>query len=331
MATTEYRDLSAAEIIATLSRPAPTLVLCHARPDADALGSAMALALWLVQKGSKARVVCADEIPERLRFLTKDVQESILLSSVPAGFENARVITVDTASPAQLGDLWEHFKDRISLMIDHHARGVRYADGWITECAATGEMVYDLIADSGEDMSAKCSELLYAAISSDTGGFRYSNTTPGTHLRAAVLLESGIDAARINHLLLEVKSQKILAAEAEGFKHLHLYEEGRIAIVVFPYECKRALSLLDEHLETLIDVARRVSGVEIAAAIRQPSEESVFRLSTRASVDFDVSAVCALFGGGGHPRAAGATLTGFANMAQAEAAVLAAIRAQGRY
>ncbi len=328
MQKTEYRDLSAARIIAELSRPAPTLVLCHVRPDADALGSAMALSLWLRKKGSPAYVVCANEIPERLRFLAEGVQESVLLSSVPTGFENARVITVDTASPAQLGELWEIFQDRISLMIDHHERGTRYADGWVVGCAATGEMIYDLIADSGEDMSGKCSELLYAAISSDTGGFRYSNTTPGTHLRAAVLLESGIDAARINHLLLEVKSPKVLAAEAEGFKHLHLYEEGKIAIVVFPYECKRELSLADEHLETLIDVARRVAGVEIAAAIRQPSEESVFRLSTRASVDFDVSAVCAIFGGGGHPRAAGATLTGFANIVEAEQAVLAAIRAQ---
>jgi phosphoesterase RecJ-like protein len=329
MQITDYRDLSAAEILETLSLPQPTLVLCHARPDADALGSAMALSLWLQKKGSAAYVVCANEIPERLRFLCEGVQTSILLSSVPHGFENARVITVDTASPAQLGELWEVFKDRISLMIDHHERGTRYADGWVIGCAATGEMIYDLIADSGEDMGGKCSELLYAAISSDTGGFRYSNTTPGTHLRAAVLLESGVDAARINHLLLEAKSQKLLAAEAEGFKHLRLYEGGRIAILAFPYECKRALALEDEHLETLVDVARRVSGVEIAAAIRQPSEENVFRLSTRASVDFDVSAVCAVFGGGGHPRAAGATLTGFANIKEAEQAVLAAIRAQG--
>jgi phosphoesterase RecJ-like protein len=157
MVTTEFRDLSAAEIIARLSVPAPTLVLCHARPDADALGSAMALSLWLSQKGSAAYVVCANEIPERLRFLAEGVQESVLLSSVPRGFENARVITVDTASPAQLGDLWDVFKDRICLMIDHHERGTRYADGWVVGCAATGEMIYDLIADSGEDMTKKCS------------------------------------------------------------------------------------------------------------------------------------------------------------------------------
>ena len=328
MPTTEYRDLSLGEIIAALGVPVPTLVLCHVRPDADALGSAMALSLWLQKKGSPARVVCANEIPERLRFLTEGLQDSVLASAIPAGFENARVITVDTASPAQLGELWEAFGAQISLMIDHHERGTRYADGLVQGCAATGEMIYDLIATSGEDMDSRCSELLYAAISSDTGGFRYSNTTPGTHLRAAALLESGIDAARINHLLLEVRSPKLLSAEAEGFRRLHLYEEGKVAIIAFPYATKRDMDLADEHLETLVDVARRVSGVEIAAAIRQPTKEPIFRLSTRASVDFDVSAVCATFGGGGHPRAAGATLSGFADIEKAEQAVLAAIRAQ---
>ena len=164
MATTEYRDLSAVEIITALCEPVPTLVLCHVHPDADALGSALALSLWLEKKGSPARVVCADEIPGRLRFLAEGVQDSILLTAVPQGFENARVITVDTASPAQLGALWEVFKDRISMMIDHHERGTRYADGFVVGCAATGEMIYDLIADSGEDMSGKCSELLYAAM-----------------------------------------------------------------------------------------------------------------------------------------------------------------------
>ena len=328
MERTDFKVLDGDRVRELLSAPAPTLILCHAHPDADALGSAFALSLWLGQKGSPSYCLCADEIPERLRFLTEGLQESVLISSMPKAFENARVVTVDTAAPIQLGALWEVFGDRVFLMIDHHERGTRYADGWVAPCAATGEMIYDLIADSGEDMSARCSELLYAAISADTGGFRYSNTTPGTHLRAAVLLESGIDAARINHLLLEVKSPKLLKAEALGFERLHLYDEDKIAILTFPYELKAKHALQNEHLETLVDVARRVSGVEIAVAIRQENDAPVFRLSSRAAVDFDVSAVCATFGGGGHPRAAGATLTGFEDIGVAEQAVLTAIRAQ---
>lgn len=329
MTTHEYAALTLDEVRARLCRPQPTLVLFHVHPDADAIGSAFALALWLKEKGSEAFCVCADEIPSRLAFLVEGLQESVLPSAIPAGFENARVITVDTAAPAQLGALYEQFGARISLMIDHHERGTRYADGVVIGCAATGELIYDLIAEDGADMSARCSELLYAAISSDTGGFRYSNTTPATHLRAAALLASGIDHAALNHRLLEMKSPKLLAAEHAGYERLHFYDGGRIAILTFPYALKSALSLADEHLETLVDVARRVEGVEIAVSIRQPSESPVFRASMRAAVEFDVSAVCAVFGGGGHRRAAGATLTDCADIEAAELAVLQAIRAQG--
>jgi phosphoesterase RecJ-like protein len=267
-------------------------------------------------------------VPQRLQFLTEGLQESVLPASLPAGFEGARVVTVDSASPMQLGALYEQFGTRISLMIDHHERGTRYADGLVASTAAAGELIYDLIGEELAVLPLRCAELLYAAITTDTGGFRYSNTTPGTHRRAAALLERGIDAARLNHLLLEVKSQKLLIAENAGFPRLHFYEEGRVAIVTFPYALKKELGLTDENLETLVDMARRVAGVEIAVAIRQPHAENVFRVSTRASVDFDVSAVCAVFGGGGHPRAAGATLTGFDGIDAAEAAVLDAIRAR---
>lgn len=325
MPTTEHKQLTGEQVLQALSVPQPTLILFHVHPDGDAVGSAFALKLWLAEMGSPAYCVCADEIPERLAFLTKGLQESVLPASIPAGFENARVVTVDTASPAQLGALYQLFEGRISLMIDHHGRGTLYANAWVVPTAATGELIYDLIAASGKNTPVRCGELLYAAITTDTGGFRYSNTTPQTHLRAAALLESGIDAARLNHLLLETKSQKLLAAEHAGYERLHFYREGKIAIVTFPYELKMEMGLEDEHLGTLSDLARGVQGVEIAVAIRQPNAEPVFRVSSRASVEFDVSAVCAAFGGGGHPRAAGATLTGFADIAKAEAAFLAEI------
>ena len=94
---------------------------------------------------------------------------------------------------------------------------------------------------------------------------------------------------------------------------------------MLPYALKAELGVRDEHLETLVDVARRVQGVEIAVAIRQPSEEPIFRVSTRSSVDFDVSAVCAEFGGGGHVRAAGATIREAQSIEQAEELVVNAI------
>ncbi len=317
------------EVRALLATPAPTLVLFHARPDADAIGSAFALREWLEASGSAAYCLCADEVPARLRFLTEGIQDSVLVDSLPQGFENARVVSVDSAAPAQLGALYEQYGERIELMIDHHGRGTPYADYLIVpEAAATGEIIYDLFALSGKDASVRCGELLYAAISGDTGGFRYSNVTGDTHRRAAALVEGGVDTARINHLLLETKSLKLLQAEHVGLERLHLYREGRVAIITFPFELREKMELQNEHLETLVDMARCVQGVEIAAAIRQNAPENVYRVSMRSSVDFDVSAVCATFGGGGHVRAAGAAIRNADSIDAAEALLLAAIEAQ---
>ena len=328
MKGTEYRDLTLRQIADKLSQPQPTVILMHVSPDGDAVGSAFALACWLREMGSPAYCLCAEEIPARLRFLMGDEQESLLLSSLPQGFEDARVVTVDVASPMQLGSLWEVFGERISLEIDHHERGTRYADGIVQGCAATGELIYELFALGTKEITKRAAELMYAALTTDTGGFRYSNTTPETHLRAARLLACGIDAANLNHLLLEVKSKEILSAEAAGYSMMQTYADGRVAIIPFDFETKKRLGLENEHLSTLVDVARKLAGVQIAVAIRQPDAQSVFRVSMRASVDFDVSAVCATFGGGGHPRAAGATLTAYKTIEQATAAVLAAIEAR---
>lgn len=321
----DFRALASAEVIEILRQPFPTLVLLHKRPDADAVGSALALRLWLEAMGSNAYCICADEMPEHLAFLGAGLQESLLLASVPFGFEDARMIAVDTASPAQAGELFPELEARVSLMIDHHGTGTPFANHYIVpEAAASGEIVLALIRASGIAVTAQMATLLYAAISADTGCFRYSNTTTATHLAAAFLVEQGIDTAEINRQLYEAKSLSLLTAEKVGFERLHFYENGRIAILTFPHALQQQLGLKDEHLGTLVDVARCVYGVEIAAAIRETATSGVYRVSMRANVDFNVAAVAATFGGGGHTRAAGATLAA-ASAEEAEAMILAAL------
>lgn len=305
---TEYRACSLAEALDILRIKAPTLVAFHVRPDADAIGSAFALALLLRSLGSEAYCVSADEIPERLRFLTAGLQESTLPASVPDGFENARVISVDTASPAQLGALFETLGARVCLMIDHHGTGEPYADHVVVPTAAAcAEIVQDLILASGVALTMEMATLLYAAIAGDTGSFRFSNVTGSTHLHAATLIDTGIDVAAISQKLFESKLYQSLLAEKIGFERLQLLEDGKLAVLTFPHTLCVEHSLADEHLGTLIDVARCVAGVEIAAAIRGTADGR-YRVSLRANGDFDVASVAARFGGGGHKRAAGATL-----------------------
>ena len=327
----DFSSLTVCDVARELKCPRTTVITCHVKPDGDCLGSAFALKALLARMGSRAWVVCAEEYPNRLGFLLDEEQTSVLPSSIPADLVPERVIAVDTASPMQAGALFAGYCDRYTLMIDHHGRGTPFSDHWVdAEASATGEMIYTLartLLDLGalDEIPLPAASAMYAAISSDTGSFRYSNATPETHRAAADLIALGIDSAEINRRLFMSVSLRQLSAEHEGFKRLRLFENGRVAAILFPYEAKVALGVLDEHTETLIDVARMIEGVEIAFVLKQPTEASSFRLSMRASVDFDVSEICASFGGGGHKRAAGATLEA-ESIEAAETAVLKALQ-----
>lgn len=309
-----FKKLRFNEVCDELAQPKNTLILFHTRPDGDAVGSAFALKLLLAAAGSRAWCVCTNEVPQRLNFLSEGIQDSALPEAIPTDFDAARIVTVDTASPSQLGDLWGRFGDKIDMMIDHHVKGEPYADFFVAEgFAAAGEIVFDLSREflaRGiiKALPEKMDFCLYAAISSDTGCFKYSNVTPQTHIRSAELLNSGIDTARINQLLFDSKSMEVLAVEKAGFDTLRMFHNGKIAVVFFTYDMKQKLGVLDEHLETLIDVARSVEGVDVAVAIRQQGPDKVFRVSTRSASNVDVSVVCTYFGGGGHVRASGCTV-----------------------
>ena len=137
-----------------------------------------------------------------------------------------------------------------------------------------------------------------------------ANATPATHRVIADLLEiNDFDAADINHRLFGIKSYKLLQAEKVGFDRLRLYADGKVGIVDMPFDVMEAYGFTDDHLGTLVDIARGLQGVQVAAAIRQSGKEGVYRVSVRSSCHVDVAAVCAEFGGGGHIKAAGCTIT----------------------
>lgn len=330
MTELQYTPLSFEELLERLCEPMETLVLFHRSPDADAVGSAFALRQVLESLGSRAYCVCQDEIPLRLRFLTHDLQDSVLPGSIPEDFNIERIVSVDSASPSQLGTLFSLYEDRIDFMIDHHGMGEPYADHYVLpDAAATGEIMFDIVKQlATEERLSITYEMcvdLYAAISADTGGFRYSNVSPETHLRAAELLESGVDTADINHRLFCSRTIEELRAQAAAISNLQLFAGGQIAFATCPYALKVALGLKDEHLEGLVETARCLMGVKVAISIRQPNAEGIFRVSMRSSSDYDVSIPCAHFGGGGHKKAAGCTLAA-ADMDDAIQKVLAELQ-----
>ena len=307
------RELDINEVCSNLAVKRNTLILFHTHPDGDAAGSAFALRSLLSEMGMRAYCVCSDELPKRLKFLAGDKQESVLVSSIPADFKPERIISVDTASVSQLGELYENFGGSIDFMIDHHIKTEPYADYCICpEASSCGEMIFEIsreLARRGEieKIPKEADMCIYAAISSDTGCFKYSNVTSQTHLCGAELVRT-VNAAKVNNLLYGSKPYLIMKAEKAGFDRLNFYNDRRIAVITFPYDLKISLGLLDEHLETLVDVARVIEGVDAAVSIRQKTEDRVYRVSTRSQEGIDVSKVCSAFGGGGHIRAAGCTI-----------------------
>ena len=310
----DVKALSFFRLCEALKENKKTLIICHARPDGDAIGSAFALKAILGKLGIESYCVCEDEVPKRLRFLSAPIQSGSLADSIPEDFYPERVITVDTASPSQLGKLAPYFSDKVDIMIDHHRSGFAFADNYIdSNAAATGEIIYKiadaLLMANGIPLPRDAARCLYAAISSDTGCFKYSNVTPTTHMVAASLVKSGIDAAEINRLLFDAKSPERLKAEKVALQRLKLFDGGRISCVALSYEDAEAEGVDLEELDALIDVARCVDGVMVAFAVKQKEAGETFRISMRSECKVDVAAICERFGGGGHVKAAGCAVT----------------------
>ncbi len=320
---TDFSRLSMEEVAARLRGGVETLILLHRRPDGDAVGSALALSLLLGEMGCTVRFASEDEWPTRLRFLLDDpdlgrlpgAEFGLCFGALRPSYAPAQIIAVDVASPAQLGTMRELYADRVTLMIDHHAKGEMLADGWIDPtAAATGQMIHALACEllrTGRILTipAAAARLMYAALSADTGCFRYANADAAAHRVAADLLEFGFDAADINYRLFTVKSIETMTAERLAFDRMRLFAGGRVGIVDMPASLAWENGLTDEHFGTLVDAPRSLAGVEVAVAIRQTDDGSTYRVSMRATGTADVSAVCAAFGGGGHTKAAGCTIT----------------------
>ena len=299
---TNFEKLSARTCAERLLEIENPIIFIHVRPDGDSVGSAAALSLIFRQLGYSAPIKSADKIPARLSFILEKTN-----TEVSDAIEGYTPVSIDTASISQLGALYDE-KNPPILMIDHHAVGEQYADGYIApDASSAAEALFD-IAHELESMgklkiSNDMAYAIYTAMSSDTGCFAYSNATPKTHRYAAMLIERGIDAADINQKLFHSKTKEQIKAEGYISTKLRLALDGRISYATLSYKELKSLALDAEHFDTAIDVARSVFGAEIAFVIKE-TEPRKYKASLR-STGADVSKIAAKFGGGGHVRAAG--------------------------
>lgn len=313
---TQYKKLSFSELCDRLLLLRRPVIVMHTRLDGDAMGSAFALCAIYRAMGRPAHCLCADPIPKRLAFLA-DAGTPFLTPEELSDGDYDSVISIDIGAWGQLGAVADRLSRPVDIMIDHHSKGEPFADYYIhKEAAAAGEIVYDIACELErrrvlDKMDRRTATCLYAAISSDTGCFRFSNVTAKTHKIAAHLLESEIPFDEINRLLFEAKSRELLHAERIVLEKLRFYNGGRVAVCAIDNSDKQANQLLDEHFATAVDIARSVEGALVGISIRETDQKpGSFRVSMRANGDTDVSEICAHFGGGGHLRAAGCTVEG---------------------
>ncbi|MDD3921030.1 MAG: bifunctional oligoribonuclease/PAP phosphatase NrnA [Eubacteriales bacterium] len=300
------------------------LLVAHASPDGDALGASLGLFGVLQAMGKRAQVVCADPVPNVYRFLPWT--DTVALPSQADGTLSCRM-TIDCGDLRRTGDAEAVFQNTgVSCNIDHHVTNagfgkLNYVD---PNAAATGEIIYALIKELGASLTPDIATCLFAAISTDTGNFSYSNTTPNTFRTAAALMEVGLDVSQINRKLYRMVPYGKTLLLGHAIQNMRLYENGSIGMTAVTMQDFAACGAVSEDMEGIIDSVRDVDTVEIAIAIRQV-EDKRYKVSLRSKEYADVAKLANAFGGGGHERAAGCTLTG--ELAQVQETVLSAAKA----
>ena len=200
--------------------------------------------------------------------------------------------------------------DRIEMLIDHHGRNNGYAKrGFVDpEAAACGELILKLLLELKVTVTPRIAEALYVAISTDTGCFRYSNTTADTLRAAAYCRDCGADTFAVNQVMFLTRRMARLRLDAYLTETTQLYAGGLVAISAIPNDVRERLQLTEDDIDDISGFGREIEGVGIAAMLKQ--EGDIGKISVRTSPDYDASAICALLGGGGHRAAAGATVPG---------------------
>jgi phosphoesterase RecJ-like protein len=295
-------------------------VMSHVRPDGDALGSQLALALSLQQLRKEVHVWNEEGMLEKYSFLPR----ADLVTKPPEAPQDVDcAIALDTAIQNRLGTAFAAVRSaKIWINIDHHPSNPGYGDVVYvdSDAPATAEIIFRLIKSQGLPFNRDIAENLYAAISTDTGSFQYPKTSARTFEIAAELIRAGLDVGRLNQQLYENYPRRRLELLRELLRTMRFEHEGRVASVSLSLRTAAKLGVLPEDNEGLIDHLRAIRGVIVAVFFEELNDGKV-RVSMRSKSDaVDVCAICQKFGGGGHTLAAGARVRGM--LAEVEQKVL---------
>ena len=292
------------------------LILTHASPDGDTIGSGYALCGALLKIGKNAKVDCCDEIHERYDYITKSFD-------IPQ-FELKTIIAVDVANKTLLGKKLMKYGDSVDLCIDHHPSNVFYAKETYLDASAAAvcEMIYEIVKDLGAEIEKDIANALYTGIATDTGCFIFSNTSAKTHRIAAEMIDCGAEYSEINRIMFDVKSKSRVAIEQKALSNIEYYFEGKCAVIYITREMLGEAGSKDDDLDGITALPRKIEGVLAGVTLRE-REDGRIKISLRTHAPVNASKICAEFGGGGHMRAAGCEMD--SSMEQAKETILKAV------
>ncbi len=279
------------------------LILTHRNPDGDAVGSVFAMYNVLKEMGKNVRCL-TDRIESSLSFPV--TQEAY------GDFEPRFVISVDLAdNKLMTPDVYERYAERVLLCIDHHEANTPYAENLLLDssAAAACEVIYDMLEAAGQEISLKTAEALYLGLSTDTGCFRYSNTSARTLEVASRLVARGVNNGEINKRVFETKTKEFFRFESLAAASMKTYFDGRCAIITLTQDMFARTGVHEADTHSISALPRQIEGVLIGLVIKE-KKDGGYKISVRSNEPASASAVCENFGGGGHRLAAGCELNG---------------------
>lgn len=297
-----------------LKKPQRLLLTTHINPDGDGLGSEVATALWLREMGKTVHVLNDSPVPHAFEFLARHLPlENFDPALAEKRFDEAdALIVLDTSNRQRIGRIADVAARHVITIaiVDHHKTHTRgFGSINVIEPAAssTGEIVYDLMLAAGATITPDVAEALYVALMTDTGGFRYSNTSAHAHRMAADLVRRGVDPQRLHTMVHTHASAGRLRFFGEALSALELHADGRIVVLEVSPEQFRKHALVGADTEGLVDLPRTIAGVD-AVALFSEVEPGKVKVSLRSTGRVAIDSVVARLGGGGHAHAAGVLL-----------------------
>lgn len=283
-------------------------LLPHISTDWDALGSCMAIRAILRDHGVKADIIMSDCLTEHLSFMETDV----LVYSENESYDYETVCAVDTSTLERLGDRQSLFNESCDkVWIDHHLSDEVYAPVNRVDPtkAATAEIVYEMMSEDNIPLTKKVAEYLYLALASDTGSFRYQNTTSFSARLLGAILDAGVDVSLLSNSLFFNSTYSLVKLRGATIGTIELFCDGKVGTAFITKEMVESAGSNRGEAGALADVPRSVGTVCVSAVIKE-EDDGFSKVSFRSKGDYNVEKIAALFGGGGHEKAAGATIKG---------------------